>query len=375
MKTIYTFYADAAKIALASIFAHKLRAFLTLIGIIIGVASVVVVGAAISRAEHLRHREGVEDAGVEPLHDRAHGQLRRVVRRRIGETAVRRNPKLQFADMEWLARALRSRATPSARRWAGADLRAGRRALLRRHRLRRDGEHGRDRRQDDGGRSLPPTRRGRERAARRRSRRGHQGQVLSRQRPDQPDSQGAGACPCASSASKSGAALSSATSWTNTSTSPSRPSGASTVARSDMQIHGKSATREAFQLTIEDARTALRNYHKLIGSEEDDFGLVNTEEFERTDRPVHRRHRAGRDAHHADLARRRRHRGDEHHARVASRSAPSRSVCARRSARGASRSDAVPDRVGDCCARSAACSACCSPPPSSRSSRRRRPFR
>src|SRR3712207_2290371 len=48
MKTIYTFYADAARIALQSIFAHKLRAFLTLIGIIICVASVVVVGAAIS---------------------------------------------------------------------------------------------------------------------------------------------------------------------------------------------------------------------------------------------------------------------------------------------------------------------------------------
>src|SRR3954470_1290384 len=48
MKTLYTFYADAARIALQSILAHKLRAFLTLIGIIIGVASVVVVGAAIS---------------------------------------------------------------------------------------------------------------------------------------------------------------------------------------------------------------------------------------------------------------------------------------------------------------------------------------
>src|SRR5829696_2194716 len=48
MKTIYTFYADAARIALQSIFAHKLRAFLTLIGIIIGVASVIVVGASIS---------------------------------------------------------------------------------------------------------------------------------------------------------------------------------------------------------------------------------------------------------------------------------------------------------------------------------------
>jgi putative ABC transport system permease protein len=39
---------EAVRIALSSILAHKLRSFLTLIGIIIGVASVVVVGASIS---------------------------------------------------------------------------------------------------------------------------------------------------------------------------------------------------------------------------------------------------------------------------------------------------------------------------------------
>src|ERR1700724_1186199 len=48
MRTLYSFYADATRLALDSIFAHKLRTFLTLIGIIIGVASVVVVGASIS---------------------------------------------------------------------------------------------------------------------------------------------------------------------------------------------------------------------------------------------------------------------------------------------------------------------------------------
>jgi putative ABC transport system permease protein len=48
MKSVYTFYSEAFKIALQAIFSHKLRAFLTLIGIIIGVASVVLVGAAIS---------------------------------------------------------------------------------------------------------------------------------------------------------------------------------------------------------------------------------------------------------------------------------------------------------------------------------------
>ncbi|MFN0124077.1 MAG: ABC transporter permease [Blastocatellia bacterium] len=48
MLAYISFYLDALKLAVQSIFSHKLRAFLTLIGIIIGVASVVVVGAAIS---------------------------------------------------------------------------------------------------------------------------------------------------------------------------------------------------------------------------------------------------------------------------------------------------------------------------------------
>ncbi|MBX3283266.1 MAG: ABC transporter permease [Acidobacteria bacterium] len=48
MRELTSFYYDAFVIALKSILEHKLRAFLTLIGIIIGVAAVVVVGASIS---------------------------------------------------------------------------------------------------------------------------------------------------------------------------------------------------------------------------------------------------------------------------------------------------------------------------------------
>jgi putative ABC transport system permease protein len=48
MRQIYYFFADAARIALQSIWSQKLRAFLTLLGVIFGVASVVVMGASIS---------------------------------------------------------------------------------------------------------------------------------------------------------------------------------------------------------------------------------------------------------------------------------------------------------------------------------------
>lgn len=48
MSELFSFYAEAFRIATKSIIEHKLRAFLTLIGIIIGVAAVVVVGASIN---------------------------------------------------------------------------------------------------------------------------------------------------------------------------------------------------------------------------------------------------------------------------------------------------------------------------------------
>jgi putative ABC transport system permease protein len=48
MRYLFSFYTDAFRIAFDSILAHKLRALLTLIGVVIGVAAVVVVGASIS---------------------------------------------------------------------------------------------------------------------------------------------------------------------------------------------------------------------------------------------------------------------------------------------------------------------------------------
>jgi len=46
-----------------------------------------------------------------------------------------------------------------------------------------------------------------------------------------------------------------------------------------LQLHGKSASKETFQLAIDETRLLLRNKRQLVGSEEDTFGLVNTEEF------------------------------------------------------------------------------------------------
>ena len=49
-----------------------------------------------------------------------------------------------------------------------------------------------------------------------------------------------------------------------------------------IQLHGKTRNTENFKASIEEARQLLRNRRKLIGSEEDTFGVVNVDEFNST---------------------------------------------------------------------------------------------
>jgi putative ABC transport system permease protein len=48
--------------------------------------------------------------------------------------------------------------------------------------------------------------------------------------------------------------------------------------RQSIQLHGHTDHPEQFQAAMEQARMVMRNRHKLVGNEEDDFGLVNTDE-------------------------------------------------------------------------------------------------
>src|SRR6185295_14806069 len=45
-----------------------------------------------------------------------------------------------------------------------------------------------------------------------------------------------------------------------------------------LQVHGKSLNADILKETIENARLTLRNKRELIGSEEDNFSVVNTDE-------------------------------------------------------------------------------------------------
>src|SRR6267143_4087865 len=101
MKAFFSFYSDALKIALQSISAHKLRAFLTLIGIIIGVASVVTVGASISGLNTY-----VVDKVTKVLGSNHFMIARIAASGRLSdedfEKMNRRNKRLNWDDYEWV---------------------------------------------------------------------------------------------------------------------------------------------------------------------------------------------------------------------------------------------------------------------------------
>src|SRR5678809_1326886 len=121
MKAILSFYSDALKIALQSILAHKLRAFLTLIGIIIGVASVTTVGASISGLNTY-----VVDKVGKILGDNHFMIARMAFSGRMSddefERRNRRNKRLNWDDYEWVRDHCASCAEVGAATGSGTDL-------------------------------------------------------------------------------------------------------------------------------------------------------------------------------------------------------------------------------------------------------------
>ena len=121
MRATLSFYTDALKIALQSIFAHKLRAFLTLIGVIIGVSSVVTVGASIS---------GLNTYIVEKISKVLGSNHFMIARMAFSgpmddeefERRNRRNKRITWDDYEWVRDHCLSCGEVGAAAGSGADL-------------------------------------------------------------------------------------------------------------------------------------------------------------------------------------------------------------------------------------------------------------
>ncbi|HJT65735.1 MAG TPA: ABC transporter permease [Pyrinomonadaceae bacterium] len=276
MKAFFSFYSDALKIALQSIFAHKLRAFLTLIGIIIGVSSVVTVGASIS---------GLNTYVVEKISKVLGNNHFMIARMAFSghmdddefERRNRRNKRITWDDYEWVRDHCLSCSEVGAEAGNGAD-------------LKQDGiefpgaivfgatanmvdiedktiETGRFISNDEVQRSAMVV-------------------VLGSDIKDKffPNTDAIGKTlkirglpmRVVGVEEKRGSFF--GDSFDRHVYIPVTTH-LQIFGRNGLQIHGKARSRENFQGAIEDARVAMRIHRRLNGNEEDDFGLVNVEEL------------------------------------------------------------------------------------------------
>jgi putative ABC transport system permease protein len=276
MKSFFSFYSDALRIALQSIFSHKLRAFLTLIGIIIGVASVTTVGASISGLNTY-----VVDKVGKILGDNHFMIARMAFSGRMSdeefERRNRRNKRINWDDYEWVRDHCASCAEVGAATGSGTD-------------LKQDGiefpgaqvfgatanmvdiedktiEDGRFISNDEVQRSAFVV-------------------VLGGDIKDKffPNGDPIGKTlkvrgipmRVVGVEEKRGAFFGDSTDrhiYIPVTTH------LQIFGRNGLQIHGKSKTRDGLQPTIEDARIQMRIKHRLNGNEEDDFGVVNVQEL------------------------------------------------------------------------------------------------
>ena len=274
-----SFYLEAVRIALQSILAHKLRSLLTLTGIIIGVASVVVVGAAISGMNSYVVQREASVLGVN------HFMVARMahvgnVSEEEWERMDRRNQRLERDDFEAVSRRCPSCEEVGAQVNTRLDLRRGGEEVLGVQIAGVTANMARieDKTIEDGRFLLP-----------------HEVDhaapvcVLGA---DVRDRLFPAADPIGRTLRVSGAELrvvgveARRGSMFGQSLDthvyiPFTTFGRLFGRHQSIQIHGLGASRESFPQAIDEARVAMRVHHKLRGSEEDDFGLVNVDEVNR----------------------------------------------------------------------------------------------
>ena len=124
MRQIYSFYYDAFLIALKSILEHKLRALLTLVGIIIGVAAVVVVGASISGLKTYVIDQISKVLGSNPYMMTRMASMEQLSEDEF-ERRNRRNKDITWEEFEYLRDNLKISSYVGAQMNAGADLQEG----------------------------------------------------------------------------------------------------------------------------------------------------------------------------------------------------------------------------------------------------------
>lgn len=278
MRQFYSFYVEAFRIALDSILAHKLRALLTLIGIIIGVAAVIVVSASISGLNSYVTTTVTKILGVN------HFMVARLAfSGRMSddqfEAANRRNKKITMEEYEYVKANCFTCAEIGAQMNAGADLKQDG-IEMPSTRVNgvtanmqiiedKDIEEGRFISDDEVARSARVC-------------------VIGTEVRDKffPDQNPIGKIvklrglplEVVGMEKKRGSFLGQSNDR-NLYIPISLHQQLFNRGSDGVQLHGKGMNRETFEQSIEDARLVMRNKRGLLGSEEDNFGVVNTQEI------------------------------------------------------------------------------------------------
>jgi putative ABC transport system permease protein len=274
-----SFYYEAVGIALQSILAHKLRSLLTLTGIIIGVASVVVVGAAISGMNSYVVQRVAKVLGIN------HFMVARMasdgdLSEEEWERMNRRNKRVEWDEFEAVRRRCPSCEEVGAQVNTRLDLRRGHDEVLgvQIAGVTANMDRIEDKTIEDGRFLLP-----------------HEVDhavpvcVLGM---DVRDRLFPGTDPIGRTLRVAGAELRVVgvearrgsmfgQSLDNHVYVPITTYGRLFGRHQSLQVHGLGASRELFPQSIDEARVAMRVHHKLRGAEEDDFGLVNVDAVNR----------------------------------------------------------------------------------------------
>ena len=275
MRQIYYFFADAARIALQSIWAQKLRAFLTLLGIIFGVASVVVVGASISGFNTYIVTTISRILGVN------HFMMARFAHQgewteEDWDRALKRNKPLRWDDYEWLLANCKGCAEVGANVGSNVNLKYEGRELFGTNIAGVTASMGQiENKTIVEGRFIAP----------------HEvehASLVGVIGGDVRDQFFLGVDPIGKTVKirdvpieiigverKRGPMF--GNSIDNHIYIPISTFGKIFGRERDIQLHGNAPNAEALNKIIEEARTVMRNRHKLKGKEEDDFGIVNTD--------------------------------------------------------------------------------------------------
>jgi putative ABC transport system permease protein len=276
MRILSSFYFDAAKIALQSILAHKLRAVLTLVGIVIGVAAVVTVGASISGLNSYVTEKIASILGTNHFMIARMASSSRLSDEEF-ERRNRRNKRLEWEDYEWVKANCGMCAEVGAQVGGNVDLKQD---GVEMPSVRVSGvtanmfeieekeiEEGRFFGDDEVDRSALVVVVGgdiKDKFFATGNALGHTLRVAGR------------ALTVVGVEERHGAFFGDSL---DRQIFIPVTTARQIFGRNGLAIHGKGRDRETFPLAMEDARVAMRNKHKLAGNEEDDFGLVNTDEL------------------------------------------------------------------------------------------------